>query len=336
MSLGLSDAGINVIAGIDNHPGVECTYARNHPNSQFLLEDVTRLSPSALQERLQLDRNDDELLLVGCSPCQYWSLINTDRSGSRKTAFLLDHFQKFVEHLNPGYVLIENVPGLSRRHESPLKNFKMKLAEMRYEYEDGILDCSDYGVPQRRLRYVLLASRIGRITTPTKSSEGKKVLRDAIGDSESFSPIPAGHVDSTGYFHSSARLSPLNIKRIRATPKNGGSRLFWKDDPELQVKAYTGKDHYFRDVYARLYWDRPSPTITTKFISYSNGRFGHPEQDRALSVREGAAIQSFPRSYDICVASIADAAKIIGNAVPPRFAMALGTAILEAANARSR
>lgn len=330
MSLGLEKAGIRVLAGIDNDERVKLTYTVNHPNSKFILKDISAIEPHSLATELDLKRRDDDLLMVGCSPCQYWSLLNTDKRKSKQTAFLLEYFQKHVEFFQPGYILIENVPGLNSRNESPLLKFKAFLNSLDYELDDGIINCNDYNVPQKRMRYVLLASRLGTIKLPSPSKKARLVLRDAIGDSKTLKPIPAGHADSTSNYHSSMKLSAVNIKRIQATPHDGGNRLAWKNNNELQLKAYKGKDDHFRDVYARLFWDKPAPTITTKFISYSNGRFGHPTQDRALSVREGAKLQSFPNSYTFLAKSISDAARIIGNAVPPNMARALGKQILRA------
>jgi len=334
MSLGLSKAGIRILAGIDNDSKVQSTYTANHKNSQFFLEDVSTFAPQTLEKNLRLKKNDDNLILVACSPCQYWSLIKTDKKKSKKTGFLLENFQRFVEYFEPGYVLIENVPGLNKNHESPINNFKSSLLNNGYQFEEGVLNCNDYGVPQHRLRYVLIASRRGSISLPSPRKGAKPVLRNAIGKESQFQVIPAGNMDPSGNFHKTCALSELNLKRIQATPKNGGNRLSWKDNPELQLRAYKGKDHYFRDVYGRMWWDRPAPTMTTKFISYSNGRFGHPEQDRALSVREGAAVQSFPKSFKIKCDYIMDASRIIGNAVPPKFAQALGEEICRVAHER--
>lgn len=335
MSSGLTEAGLNVIGGLDNDPRVAATYRENHPNADFLLEDVSKIVPAELSHRFGLQPLDDELLLVGCSPCQYWTLLNTDRSKSKSTAFLLDYFKKVVEFLRPGYVLIENVPGLSKKPDSPINKFKRRLKSLGYHLSDDVLDCSDFGVPQKRLRYVLIASRIHQVSLPDPITKNAVTVRQAIGDEELFRPIGAGFFDDTPYFHSTANLSKLNLERIKATPTDGGNRLAWKDRPELQLDAYKGKDRYFTDVYARVYWDRPAPTITTKFISFSNGRFGHPEQNRALSIREGAALQSFSSEFSIISKSITDAARIIGNAVPPKFAEALGRQILGSRNAFS-
>lgn len=328
MSYGLKTAGINVIAGIDNDPKVQSTYVANHPKTRFYLSDISQVIPAQLAHDLHIGVNDDSLVLVGCSPCQYWSLLKTDKTKSRKSAFLLEFFLSHVEFLRPGYVLIENVPGMHARDDSPLTKFKTKLSSLGYSFDDAVVNCNDYGVPQNRMRYVLLATRLGEIKLPRPIAGRRRVLRDAIGKSVFPTPISAGHQDDDSFFHRTSSLSPINMRRIRATPHDGGNRLAWKDNPELQLKAYVGRDDCFRDVYARLYWDKPAPTLTTRFISYSNGRFGHPQQDRALSVREGAAIQSFPLSYKIKSRTVSDAARIVGNAVPPKMALAIGKQIL--------
>ncbi|MFT5298857.1 MAG: DNA (cytosine-5)-methyltransferase 1 [Colwellia sp.] len=324
MSLGLSNSGINILAGIDNNQKVEKTYKANHPESEFILEDISKLSAKFLEKAINIKKNDDNLIFIGCSPCQYWSIVNTNKSSSIKTAFLLEYFQNFVEYFRPGYIVIENVPGLSNKTESPINNFKKSISELGYFIDDAVIDCSDFGVPQKRRRYLLLASRIRKVLLPTPTHTKKITVRDAI---QKYPKISSGEKSYNDYFHSTSSLSDTNLQRIQSTPHNGGDRLSWKNNKHLQLKAYQNKDNCFKDVYGRLFWDKPSPTVTTKFISYSNGRFGHPEQNRALSVREGAALQSFPDDYKIISSTIGDAAKIIGNAVPPKLAEAIGNTI---------
>ena len=139
--------------------------------------------------------------------------------------------------------------------------------------------------------------------------------------------IPAGHKDHTAFKHTCAGLDEKSLRRLGMTPHNGGSRLVWAGIPELQLDCYVGKDHSFRDNYGRMWWDRPAPTITTKFFSVSSGRFSHPDEDRPISIREGATLQTFPLDYVFKVNSIAAAAKMIGNAVPCEYARRLGVHI---------
>lgn len=150
-------------------------------------------------------------------------------------------------------------------------------------------------------------------------------VRDVIGDPVSFPPIKAGHQDNTPYKHSAAALSKLNLNRIENTKVDGGDRRQWPE--KLQLDCYKNHSGHY-DVYGRMFWDKPAPTITTRFNSYSNGRYGHPEQNRAISLREGAVLQSFPKDYEFYSNSQATIAKMIGNAVPPELAKRIGLAII--------
>lgn len=328
MTCGLVQGGIDVIAGIDNDPACRETYEKNNPNSKFVLADVFELKERQLVKELSLKKKDDDLVLIGCSPCQFWSIIQTDRTKSQKSKNLLSEFKRFVDYLLPGYVLVENVPGiLSKKDKSGLDSFVSDLEKKGYTVHYEIVNMSDYGVPQSRRRFSLLASRLHKKPIfPIKNDGQRPTVRDAIG--KGFSKISAGHRDNTTFHHSTANLSERNLARLKKTKKNGGSRLDWADDKKLMRTKYRGTE--FVDNYGRLTWDKPSPTITTKFISISNGRFAHPEQHRGLSIREGATLQSFPADYVFPGPSLGVSAKIIGNAVPPRFAKRLAETIVEA------
>lgn len=329
MTHGLSRAGIKVIAGIDNDPTCEETYRKNNPGSEFILADVFDLKEGDLQQKLGLKKDDDDLILIGCSPCQFWSIIQTNKSKSEKSKNLLIEFQRFVQDLNPGYVLVENVPGiLKRKEESGLDQFVATLESMGYSVHYDIVNMNDYGVPQARKRFSLIATRLHDYKLKPHKARTRKTLKDVLGEKNGFRKIPAGFFDDTSLQHSTAKISDLNIRRLKKTRKNGGSWLDWADDPELKRKSYKGNE--FKDNYGRMSWEKPAPTITTKFISVSNGRFAHPEEHRGISVREGASIQTFPKSYQFYTPSIAGAAKIIGNAVPPAFAKRLGESIVKA------
>ena len=333
MTYGLQRAGIEVIAGIDIDNACRDTYELNNPKSHFIHSDITQYSCQSLANDTGIKKNDNRLVFVGCSPCQYWSLLKSDKSKSKKTAYLLDHFQDFVHHFHPGYVVVENVPGILKKKNSPLERFFQFLETRGYQHRvDGIVNANDYGVAQNRQRFLLIASRVAPVSTPRPKRGKKPVLKDVIGEHKGFAPILAGTIDSTYRQHSAAALSETNLKRIQITPKDGGTRHAWKDDQSLQLKAYRGKDDAFGDVYGRMFWDKPSPTITTRFISLSNGRFGHPEENRAISIREGARLQSFPKSYKFKTTGLQATARIIGNAVPPLMSAAIGKSILESFN----
>lgn len=330
MSYGMLEAGINVLAGIDYEPNCKETYKENITGAQFIQADVFELKEEELERTLNLDRNDDDLILIGCSPCQFWSIINTDKSKSTKSANLLIEFTRFVKYFNPGYVVVENVPGvLRKKKESGLEDFIIWLETSNYQVHREVHNVAEYGVPQSRKRFTLIANRItGEKINPIKKEGEKVTVRDVIGESNGFPKIKAGHKDETEFIHTVPTISDIIIRRLQKVTINGGNRLGFANDPELQLPCFVGKDDSFKDTFGRLWWDRPSPTITTKFFSVSNGRFVHPDEDRALSLREGATLQSFPKEYKFYGTSTSSIARLIGNAVPPQYAKCIGEAII--------
>jgi len=329
MSCGMLEAGINVLAGIDVDKSCKETYEENITGAKFISADVFELKPETLEKDLQIQKNDKDLILIGCSPCQFWSIINTDKNKSKQSKNLLKEFRRFVEYFNPGYVVVENVPGvLRKKRESGLAGFIRWLNKNGFTVHFEVHEVSNYGVPQHRKRFTLIANRITSNTiSPIQIEKPKITVRDVIGEHNGFPRISQGHKDSTKFLHTVAGLKKINLDRLALTPHNGGTRLAYVDNEKLAPKCHKGKTDGFRDVYGRMWWDRPSPTITTKFFSLSNGRFGHPEEDRAISLREGAVLQSFPKDYNFIATSIAKTARMIGNAVPPKYAEAIGKAI---------
>jgi len=331
MTYGLSQAGIKVLAGIDIDETCKETYELNNPGSKFIHADIRNFTVQELKQLTRIKRNDDSLVFIGCSPCQYWTKINTDKNKSEDTKDLLSEFQRFVKYFRPGYIVIENVPGLyKKRDENTLSPFLEFLEKESYYYDHGLVNANRLGVPQHRIRYLLIGSRLSEnINLPEEEEDETLVLKNFLGEKNGFPKVCAGHRDKTDFIHTVASLSEKNKKRIELTPKNGGNRLSWKDHPELQINTYRGKDHIFKDVYGRMSWDKPAPTITTRFNSLSNGRFGHPEENRAISLREGATLQSFPKTYKFVSANMATIARHIGNAVPPEMAKRIGLVILK-------
>lgn len=328
MTCGLRQAGINVIAGVDFDKDCKDTYEFNNPGSTFIHTDITELTSDYFEKIFDIKKNDDNLILIGCSPCQYYTIINTKKKKSKKSKNLLLDFSRFLDYYNPGYVLVENVPGIESRKDSILPRFLSFLKKKGYQYiERDIIDMSFYGVPQSRRRFSLIASRIKPVSLPQKDRT-QSLLKDYISKDNGFPPIPAGHKDKTDFNHTTAGLHEINLRRLAKTPKNGGTRMGWKDDSELQLECYIGKDNSFKDVYGRMSWNKPASTITTKFFNISNGRFAHPEQDRAISLREGATLQTFPENYVFKTKSLQAAAKLIGNAVPPEYAKRVGLSII--------
>ena len=335
MSYGMQTAGVKVIAGIDYEPACEKTYLANIKDAKFINCDVFELNEKKLSKDLKLKRNDKDLILIGCSPCQYWSIINTDKKKSEQSKSLLVEFERFVKFLRPGYVVVENVPGvLRRKKESGLETFIQWLKEDGYVVHFEIHNTNDFGVPQNRRRFTLIASRVGNQEVVPKICSDKLNVSDVIGEANGFPKVEAGHVDNSSFKHSVAKITPKTLKRLKKIKKNGGDRLGFADDPELQLPCFVGKDNSFKDTFGRLWWDKPSPTITTKFFSVSNGRFVHPEENRALSLREGATLQSFPKSFEFHGTSMDAIARQIGNAVPPEYSRRIALAIIENSNGK--
>lgn len=332
MTRGLLDAGIKVLAGIDSNPDCRETYEKNNHNV-YLLCDVCELTPEQLVDKFPLLKNNDEVMLVGCAPCQPFSLLRKeefDEEGNpipHKSVNLLSEFGRFVKAIKPAHVMVENVPGIKGKGSDVLDAFKQMLKKEGYQWDDKALYAKDYGVPQNRRRYVLIASRLFKPEIP-HSTHGNKpnllpyeTVRQAI---EKYPAIVAGGVDETVPNHRCANLSELLLKRIKATPHDGGSRTDWPEDLVLKChKSFKGHT----DVYGRMRWDEPSPTLTVKCFSLSNGRFGHPEQDRAISLREAAALQTFQDDY-VFYGSVQEVGKQIGNAVPVLLAKVMGSYVM--------
>ncbi len=324
MTYGMRKAGIDVIAGIDNDPDVKDTYEKNNPGTKFIQADVFELKEIDLSKYTGINKNDDNLILIGCSPCQYWSIIQTDKKKSQKSKDLLKEFHRFVKFYNPGFVVVENVPGLEKKaEESGLKDFIDDLENRGYKVYWDVHKLNEYGVPQTRKRFSLIASRITENKIIPEKSTHNPIVKDFIGKHNGFPKVQAGFKDTSKFQHSVAGLSKENLEGLSKTPKNGGNTV-------KQRKYFKGKG--FGDSYSRMSWDKPAPTITTKFFSISNGRFAHPEENRAISLREGATLQTFPKDYVFYAKSMQANARMIGNAVPPEFAKRIGEAIIKESN----
>lgn len=338
MSAGMRDADIGVVAAIDNDPDCEATYRANHADTAFIAEDITAMSEKTLAQA-GVKRRDDNMVFIGCSPCQYWSVITGAKGTERKKKAhkarnLLGDFLRFVEYFEPGFVVVENVRGIqSNLRESKLGKLLNFFEENGYAYSHGVHSAAHYGVPQTRMRYLLLASRVTKKIALPPHGKKVKTVRDAIGEGR-LPEIKAGEQARGDSLHRASWLSPENIKRLRLTPE-GGKREYWASRPELLIDAYRGKPtSFFSDNYGRMSWDKPAPAITTKFFSLGCGRFGHPEQNRAISLREGAMLQTFKKNYIFKDKTFRVTARLIGNAVPPTLAKHIGLAIVKAHKAR--
>lgn len=324
---GMEQAGIEVVAGIDIEESCRVPYEANN-KAKFILKDIKELTSKEVNALYPKDT--DIKILVGCAPCQPFSSYSYRYKGSGTTEAkmdLLNYFGELVEGILPDVVSMENVPQMSTN--SVFNDFINTLKECGYQIDWKVVYAPDYEIPQNRKRLVLIASRISEISIipPLREKNNYVTVRDTIGK---LPEIKAGDFDKNDPLHISRNLSEINRKRIRQS-KPGGT---WKDwNPELLPDCYrreSGKS--YKSVYGRIEWDKPSPTITTQFIGYGNGRFGHPEQDRAISLREGAMLQTFPRRYiftDGKPDSLAKIATQIGNAVPVKLGYVIGKSILE-------
>jgi DNA (cytosine-5)-methyltransferase 1 len=328
MSCGMQQAGLKIIAGIDYDINCKDTYEHNI-KAPFIHADVTELSEVDLEKTLNITPNDDNLVMIGCSPCQFWSIIRTDKKKSQKSKNLLQEFRRFVVYFNPGYVVVENVPGILRKKdESGLQSFIDWLEANNYTVNYKVVNTNDYGVPQNRKRFTLIANRISSAKLSASKTDFKAVVKDFIGVQNGFPEIKAGHMDNSSFNHSVSGLGEINLRRLAKIRKNGGTRFDFANDPELQLECFVGKDDSFRDTFGRLWWDKPSSTITTKFINVSCGRFVHPEENRGLSIREGATLQTFPKNFHFITNALGHASKLIGNAVPPEYAKRIALSIV--------
>lgn len=324
-SCGFRAAGLDILAGLDIDAEAAATFRENFPAAFFFEGDVREMETSILEP--VIGKREHPLLFAGCAPCQPFSRQNktTNRADPRRT--LLKEFGRFVEAWMPDYVFVENVPGMQRIQRSgPLYAFQRLLRKLGYRLECAVVPALWYGVPQTRERLVLIASRgeTVAIPRPTHGPDTPVGRYSTVGDwIKNLPPIEAGQTHSSDSDHVAAMLTDINLQRIRATPEGGG-RGDWPQSLWLDChKTYSGHS----DVYGRLSWDKQAAGLTTRCISYSNGRFGHPSQDRAISVREAACLQTFPREYRF-IGSITSRARQIGNAVPPKMAEAFGRAFL--------
>jgi DNA (cytosine-5)-methyltransferase 1 len=320
LSLGLKDSGIEIGAGIDLDPACRYPFEQNI-GAKFLERDIATLDSSAVRKMFG---GSKIRVLAGCAPCQPFSGYTTRRRAIDRRWQLLLQFLRVTEGVRPEIVTMENVPRLV--HLPLWRRFVEGLQAAGYWVAWDILDAADYGVPQSRRRVVLLASRLGDIRLPPPSGE-LLTVRSAIGTLPATKAGAAGNADP---LHTSRALTPRNLRRIRASRPAGT----WREWPKhLRVACHqSNAGKTYPSVYGRMSWDQPAPTITTQFYGFGNGRFGHPEQDRAITLREGAILQSFPLDFKFTACggrvNFRKIGRLIGNAVPPKLARAIGDEIV--------
>ncbi|EPC74515.1 cytosine methyl transferase [Lacticaseibacillus paracasei subsp. paracasei Lpp71] len=328
LTRGLIDAGINVVAGIDIEPKCKFPYEYNN-HVPFFERDIKHVSANEIDALYPT--NTDIRLLAGCAPCQPFSSYSyryKDQDHTRNKMDLLAYFGKLVVSIQPEIVSMENVPQLEK--EPIFQDFVGTLSSNGYHVTYHVVYAPAYGVPQNRKRLVLFASKkmMIDIIPPLYSKENYPTVRQTIGN---LPPIRSGETSPKDPMHRAVKLNETNLERIKASSP-GGTWHDWK--PSLILKAYKKKSgRSYTSIYGRMEWDKPAPTITTKYYGYGNGRFGHPDQDRAISYREGALLQTFPLNYVFFDANHPVSTKelgiMIGNAVPVQLAKAIGISILQ-------
>jgi DNA (cytosine-5)-methyltransferase 1 len=325
LTLGLKLAGFHVVAAVENDPLAVETYQANHSEVLVCADDIREVRAASLRKLLDLGVGELDLL-AGCPPCQGFSTLRTRNGAAQKRDKrnrLITNMLRFARAFRPKAIMMENVPGLAE-HWS-FKELCRGLRKLGYRIQWDIKDARHYGVPQRRKRLIMVAGR--KFDVPlAKESKAIKTVRKAIGDLKR----PGTSRDKLQNLAENRSAKVLSM--IRAVPKNGGSR---GDLPKSRQLACHKRSDGFNDIYGRMAWDQPAPTITGGCFNPSKGRFLHPEQNRAITLREAAILQSFPRRYRFPAHKSKESiALMIGNALPPTFVRRHAAKIDAALNAQ--
>lgn len=320
LTYGLRKSGLSVLAGLDNDQSCAYAYEKNNA-AKFIPADISKFD---FEELNKIYSKGSTRVLVGCAPCQPFSShafkLRKDEKDERWN--LLDHFIRGVNVIKPDIVSMENVRGVTKT--DVFKNFVNELEGLGYKVDWKVVYAPNYGVPQNRSRLILLASRLGEISIPkeTHTRDNYVTVGDIIRD---LPKLDAGEVSKQDRLHQAKKLDPINQRRILQSKPAGN----WRDwDNSLLPNCYKKvSGQTYTSVYGRMSWGDVSPTITTQFTSYGSGRFGHPEQNRALSIREGALLQTFPLDYDFGDFPTGKLSRHIGNAVPPQLGVVIGQQI---------
>lgn len=314
--------GLPVAAGIDLDPACRYPYEANN-EADFVEKSVERITARHLNEYFGSAKIR---VLAGCAPCQPFSTYTQGLDTEKDHKWgLLYEFARLARSTKPEIITMENVPSVARH--AVFSDFVSTLEKLNYQVWHDVVECESYGVPQTRRRTVLLASLLGPIDMIAPTRKKPKTVKQAIGR---LTPIEAGGRSLRDRLHTSSKLTKLNMRRMKAS-KPGGT---WRDWPKSLVaechRSETGRT--YPGVYGRMEWDKPAPTMTTQCFGFGNGRFGHPEQDRAISLREAAILQGFPRSYKFVprdnVVEFRTVGRLVGNAVPVDLGRAIARSIL--------
>lgn len=318
LTLGLKQAGFKVVGAVEKEPLAVETYESNHGEVHMWDTDIKDVSVLEVKNHLGLGKGDLDLL-AGCPPCEGFSsmrTLNGSKTVEDERNDLIFEFLRFVEGLRPKAIMMENVPALFK--DERLVLFRRKLRILGYRDTCDVLNAADFGVPQRRRRMVLLAGLHGDVEFAAPVALRRNVLR-------TISSLPGAGESGDPLHDLPEKRSPKILNLIRSVPKDGGSR---RDlGPDQQLVCHTKSDG-FKDVYGRMKWNDVAPTITGGCVNPSKGRFLHPAEDRSITLREAALLQSFPRNYKISLRrGKMPAAELIGNALPPEFVRRHGESV---------
>ena len=328
LTRGLLDAGIKVLAGVDNDESLRKTYASNNAPSCFVNSDINDIQIRVIREVFNIQQSDITLY-AACTPCQPFSTLSRLKGEDKRKNLLLT-FAEIVKECPPDFILVENVPGLNNGYGKEIyKKFLTVLTECGYsEPVAGLLDSKHFGVPQNRKRFILLASRKGSISLPIPQTDPNQfvTVEECI---KNYPEIADGEESQDYPNHIARKLKSHHKLIVAAVPKDGGSRQD-VTDTSILLKCHQEKPNAHRDVFGRMAWNKPSPTLTSRCVDIYSGRFTHPKQNRGISLREAAALQTFSDDYEFFGTSITGIARQIGNAVPVKLAEQLGKSIIDA------
>ena len=341
LSTGLTQAGFRILSAVEINEVAARTYRANHRDVHLHVQDVCKITASSLlkENGLRVGQLD---LLAGCSPCQGFSRLRKGESGRNDPRNkLVFEYLRLVRGLRPKTILMENVPGIiTTEYGNEIFDLvKEELEQLGYTVDYKVINVADYGVPQFRKRFVLLGSRYRRhpiklpVETHTSPNDrnpaGKLPWRTVRQAFQNIAPLENGQVDPNNPLHVCSANGDLNMQRIQAVPHNGGSRSSFPDN--LVLECHRRYPNGYRDVYGRMSWDKPSPTLTGGCTNITRGRFVHPDQDRGISLLEAARLQTFPDGYVFC-GNFGEKSLQNGNAVPVRLGEIMGTQLINCVN----